>query len=206
MDMTDDFDHPPPPENEKAKLTAEALATHDGPSEPKHDKDKNGDASSESDLSEIDDNVFKDYSNALPINDRPVVPIDEEAVAKLGVHRRQRDPNDVTNNRPTGPKRTIKRRRREGEDEEELRSRSHLGSKKGNKSAGSESVEKQRPLKPLTVEEQRIADLDAKIGEALKSKAKRRKRKDEEVCSFPSLFLPLKRAQRLTILCYLGTD
>ena len=37
----------------------------------------------------------------------------------------------------------------------------------------------------MSAEEQRIADLDAKIGEALKSKTKRRKKKDEVVSLSP---------------------
>lgn len=184
--MDNNADHLPSADEERAKLTAEALAAHDGPTEHKH-----GDADSESDLSELDDNVFKDYNTALPINNRPVVPIDEEAVAKLGVHRRQRDPNEVANDRPATHKRIIKRRRRDEGDEEELGGgRGRMGGTGKKHSKGGEGVDRQKPARILTTEEQRRADLNAKMDDAVKSKTKRRKKKDEVVCSLAQIHSP----------------
>jgi len=183
MDMTDDLDHLGLSNSEeKLKLTADALATLGGPSERKPDTAAADDAS-DSDLSEIDDNLFKDYQEAIPLNNRPVVPIDEDAIAKLGVHRRQRDPNEVANDRPI-IKKGGKRRRREEDAEEELGGggrRIGGGGKKGGRVVRGEGERPERPVRILTAEEQRIADLDAKIGEALKSKTKRRKKRDEVV-------------------------
>lgn len=194
MDITDDFDHlaPPNDEDKPSQLTSDALAAHDGPTEQKPDKD--ADDASDSDLSEIDDNLFKDYNAALPINNRPVVPIDEEAVAKLGVHRRQRDPNEVANDRPVTKKmRRDKRRNRDDDDEDELGGgRGRIGGRTvgGRRKKGGDGAERvERPARILNPEEQRMADLDAKIGEALRSKTKRRKKKDE-VVRFPHTYLP----------------
>ena len=186
MDITDGLEHlGPSASEEKPKLTADALATLDGPSERKSNAAAADDAS-DSDLSEIDDNLFKDYQEAIPLNNRPVVPIDEDAVAKLGVHRRQRDPNEVAHDRPI-IKKGGKRRRREDDGEEELggvgRRIGGGGGRKGGRTVRGEGERPERPARILSAEEQRIADLDAKIGEALKSKTKRRKKKDEVVRS-----------------------
>jgi len=100
------------------------------------------------------------------------------------VHRRQRDPNEVAHDRPV-IKKGGKRRRRE-EDGEELGGGRRVGGggRKGGRTVRGEAERPERPARILTTEEQRIADLDAKIGEALKSKTKRRKKKDE-VVRFP---------------------
>lgn len=173
---TNFLDHPD--NSNETRLTISNLAAH---GEPVEHRPREVDDASESDLSEIDDNLFKDYAHD-PVNNRPVVPIDEDAIARLGVHRRQRDPNEVSNDRPvkkTG--RRVKRRRTEEHEEEELGGRGgrSVGSSHRKYKAEGERIE--RPARTLTAEEQRIADLDAKIGEALKSKSKRRKKKDEVV-------------------------
>ncbi|RPB22567.1 hypothetical protein L211DRAFT_810690 [Terfezia boudieri ATCC MYA-4762] len=180
MDITDGLEHlGPSASEEKPKLTADALAVLD-----ERKADAEADDASDSDLSEIDDNLFKDYQQAIPLNNRPVVPIDEDAVARLGVHRRQRDPNEVTHDRPI-IKKGGKRRRREEDGEEELGGVGRRtgggggGGRKGGRAVRAEGERPERPARILTAEEQRIADLDAKIGEALKSKTKRRKKKDE---------------------------
>lgn len=179
-----EIDHPD--NSNETKLTIGNLAAHGEPAEHKF---REVDDASESDLSEIDDNLFKDYTHDVPVN-RPVVPIDEDAIAKLGVHRRQRDPNEVSNDQPVKKiARRIKRRRTEEGDEEELGSRGGKGIGGGHRKHRGEGERIERPARILTAEEQRIADLDAKIGEALKSKTKRRKKKDEVVSSLPGLYL-----------------
>ncbi|KAF8468330.1 hypothetical protein BDZ91DRAFT_848151 [Kalaharituber pfeilii] len=178
MEDNDHLDNIVPAE-EKPKLTADALATLDGDARAgaapiKQDKD---DDASDSDLSEIDDNLFKDYNHQIPVNDRPVIAIDEETVGKLGVHRRQRDPNDVANERQVKKGKRREKRRRE-EDEGETGGAVGRVGRAGRGGERAEGVE--RPARILTAEEQRLADLDQKINEALKAKTKRRKKKDEQ--------------------------
>lgn len=173
---TNFLDHPD--DSNETKLTIGNLAAHD---EPAEHKPREADDASESDLSEIDDNLFKDYTHN-PINNRPIVPIDEDAIARLGVHRRQRDPNEVSIDQPVKKiGRRVKRRRTEEQEEEELGSRGGRGVGGGHRKHKGEGEKIERPARILTADEQRIADLDAKIGEALKSKTKRRKKKDEVV-------------------------
>lgn len=85
--MSDDLTAP-------GSLTASALAAHNtsNPPSPKpaaHHNDA-GDANSDSDLSEIDEKLFKEYA----ATERPVIAVDETNVAKLGVHRRKRDADE----------------------------------------------------------------------------------------------------------------
>ncbi|KAI5800260.1 hypothetical protein DFH27DRAFT_500860 [Peziza echinospora] len=153
------------------KLTADALATFDGP-QPRRPKEDG----SESDLSEIDENLFDELEHRQLVN-RPVIAIDEETVGKLGVHRRVRDPAEVQDVRP---RKTGKRIRDSTRDEEPASgpNRKSSGARKGLQGERSERVV-ERPTRILSAEEQRMADLDARIDNALKAKTKRRRKGDD---------------------------
>ena len=161
-------------DKKKSKLTAHALAQHMGAGEEKHHKDGNEDYDSDSALSEIDDTVF---NSIAPVNDRPVIAIDEDTVNKLGVHRRKRDPNEVANDAPIKKTSRLHKRRRRTDGEE----KQDLGRPVAGKGDRRAATKPDRPVRILSAEEQRVADLDAKISDALKPKTKRRKRKDEQV-------------------------
>lgn len=113
----------------------------DGGAPSRESKAKINDAASDSDLSEIDEELFQNYNHEETVaNDRPVIAIDEEAIGKIGVHRRVRDPNAV-NEQPVvrrkdkGRRRGDKRRRDPDEDEHE------------------QTTHRERPMKQLTEEE-----------------------------------------------------
>lgn len=109
-----DSEHPdqpaaPPAEHEEVPDVPEAPPEH----VPEYDSD------GESVLSDIDDEVFKEFDDSVIGGN--VIPIDEETVHAIGKHKIKRQPNEAAvsgaGKKKEKRRRDIKRRRDDDEDE-----------------------------------------------------------------------------------------
>ncbi|KAK8220695.1 hypothetical protein IWZ01DRAFT_427439 [Phyllosticta capitalensis] len=152
----------------------------DGTGDPDAE-DKGDDLSdAESVLSEVDEAQFEDFDpNAIAIEDRPAIAVDESNVNLIGVHKRKRDGEadggrkKRKESRREKPKKSRKRR---GEDDNDLGGAPVETGPRERRSRKKATPEPE-DWENLPPEERRKRELDAKMDAALKSKTKRRAQK-----------------------------
>lgn len=160
------------------ELTEAGQGTGDADAEDKGDND-DGLSDAESVLSDVDEAQFEDFDpNAIAIEDRPAIQVDESNVGLIGVHKRKRADGDGDG--------SGKKKKREGRRDKPKKSRKRRG-EDGDEVSGAEgitterrarrSTKKAEPLEEdwdsLTPDERRRKALDAKMDEALKGGRKK---------------------------------
>lgn len=147
--------------------------------EEKADSDK--DNSDDDDLSEIDEDQFGDYDPAAARIEEKPVEIDEDVARTLKAGKRK----GLATKKPKEGRRDKKKRRRDDEDNDGADGEILAGKRSRNTGAVTSKRATPEPVdeSTLTPEERRRRAIErAATGEA-KNKVKRRKRKDEVVCS-----------------------
>lgn len=149
----------------------------------------------ESDLSEVDEAEFEDFDpNAIAIDERPRVDLDEDVVRTLTAKKKKRGDGDAAPKKPKEGKRAKKKRDddNDGADGEIMRGkrkskglgvqRSSGDAKERAKERRAQAVrDEQANEEQMTPEERRRKALDKAMDAALKNPNKRRKKKDEVV-------------------------
>ena len=146
----------------------------------------------ESELSEVDEDEFADFDpTTVALDDRPQISIDEDVAKSLKAGKKKRVPGEK---KPKEKKREKKKRARDDdEDPDGQLMEGKRTSKKKSVRADGERREKgpakeRRQQEPENEEnldpaERRRRALDRAMDDALKNPAKRRRKKDEVVCS-----------------------
>lgn len=147
----------------------------------------------ESDLSEVDEAEFEDFDpNAVTIEDRPRVDLDEDVVRTLTAKKKKRD-GDAAPKKPKEGKRAKKKRTddNDGADGEIMREKRKSKGAGAPRSEDSKERAKERRLQAardeqlnedqLTPDERRRRALDRAMDAALKNPNKRRRKRDEVV-------------------------
>lgn len=174
------------------ELTEAGQGTGDADAEDKGDND-DGLSDAESVLSDVDEAQFEDFDpNAIAIEDRPAIQVDESNVGLIGVHKRKRADGDGDG--------SGKKKKREGRRDKPKKSRKRRG-EDGDEVSGAEgitterrarrSTKKAEPLEEdwdsLTPDERRRKALDAKMDEALKGGRKKSRKQQGIVSCAPRL-------------------
>ncbi|EOD43635.1 putative transcriptional elongation factor protein [Neofusicoccum parvum UCRNP2] len=180
-DIDEENSTPNPPAaapGQDMELTEAGQGTGDADAEDKGDND-DGLSDAESVLSDVDEAQFEDFDpNAIAIEDRPAIQVDESNVGLIGVHKRKRADGDGDG--------SGKKKKREGRRDKPKKSRKRRG-EDGDEVSGAEgitterrarrSTKKAEPLEEdwdsLTPDERRRKALDAKMDEALKGGRKK---------------------------------
>jgi transcription factor SPN1 len=153
----------------------------------------------ESELSEVDEAEFAEFDpTTVALEDRPLVGIDEDIARTLKAGKRKRADKDGDGRKPKEAKRDKKKKSRRDDDEDpdgELVDGKRV--KKPKRIDGErkdrDKAKERRPATPeneenLTPEERRRRALDKAMDAALKNPNKRRRKKDEVVCTiYPCL-------------------
>ena len=151
----------------------------------------------ESLLSEVDEAEFADFDpTTVALEDRPLVGIDEDIARTLKAGKRKRADKDGEGKKPKEGKREKKKKSRRDDDDEDpdgeeidgkrIRKPKRIESDRRDR----DKPRERRPPTPeneenLTPEERRRRALDRAMDAALKNPNKRRRKKDEVVCSDP---------------------
>ncbi|EKG19633.1 Transcription factor IIS, partial [Macrophomina phaseolina MS6] len=169
--------------NVDMELTEAGQGTGDAEDEDKgaglSDQDNGGD-DNESVLSDVDEAQFEDFDpNAIAIEDRPAIAVDESNVGLIGVHKRKRADGEGEGG---------KRKKREGRRDKPRKSRKRRGDDDGvsgaeeGAAAGERRSRRSKKVAPeqteedwenLDPQERRRRALDAKMDEALKGGRKK---------------------------------
>lgn len=163
----------------------------------------------ESVLSDVDEAQFEDFDpNAIAIEDRPAIAVDESNVAMLGVHKRKRADGDGGAEGGSGGG-AGKKKKREGRRDKPKKSRKRRGEDGGEGLSGADeggvpaerrsrraAKPKPQPLEEdwesLTPDERRRRALDQKMDEALKG-GRKKSRKQQGIVGFGFLFRVYRR-------------
>lgn len=140
-------------------LTTAALEQLDGPDHQQSSRPKDDDAGSDSELSEIDDQLFEGFNHEAV--GEPVVPVGEEALSKLSKHRKERDPEEEAEyqrqREEAARRKALQLKRRKDTPPREEQKSQHSERQSKQRRPGSESAGRAAKTKPdlssLTAEE-----------------------------------------------------
>jgi len=149
----------------------------------------------DSELSEVDEAEFAEFDpTTVALEDRPLVGIDEDIARTLKAGKRKRADKDGDGRKPKEAKRDKKKKSRRDDDEDpdgELVDGKRVKKPKridGERKDRDKARERRAPTpeneENLTPDERRRRALDKAMDAALKNPNKRRRKKDEVVCTF----------------------
>lgn len=195
-DVDEENSTPNPPTaapTQDMELTEAGQGLGEGDAEDKGDNDDLPLSDNESVLSDVDEAQFEDFDpNAIAIEDRPAIAVDESNVGLIGVHKRKRadgeaggDKKKKREGRRDKPKKSRKRRGEDGDaglSGGEESGGAVLGERRSRRAPRARPEPLEEDWSSLTPEERRRKALDAKMDEALKG-GKKKSRKQQGIVS-----------------------
>lgn len=193
-DVDEENSTPNPPTaapTQDMELTEAGQGLGEGDAEDKGDNDDLPLSDNESVLSDVDEAQFEDFDpNAIAIEDRPAIAVDESNVGLIGVHKRKRadgeaggDKKKKREGRRDKPKKSRKRRGEDGDaglSGGEESGGAVLGERRSRRAPRARPEPLEEDWSSLTPEERRRKALDAKMDEALKG-GKKKSRKQQGI-------------------------